>query len=92
MTGVLLQTADATLDYNCTWSGFLQAGETIASSAWSVFPTATIANQAFDTTTTRAVLSGLSWGKVYSLSNTITTNSTPARTATRSFTVRGAQL
>ena len=92
MTGVLLQTTDGTLDYSGSWSDFLQTGETITASAWSVFPTAPIAGQVFDTATTRVMLSGLAWGKVYTLSNTITTSSTPARTETRSFTVRGAQL
>ena len=93
MSEVKLQSPGATLDYSGDWSDFLAAGESIVTSGWVVYPEdATLADQGVDGALATVMLSGLTVNKLYRLTNTITTNSSPARIGAKSFTIRVAQL
>lgn len=88
----------ASLLYTMDWSDWLVGGAQIASSAWAItYPTgetvATVGTLAMsdedeDTTTAELILSDGTLGKTYRVTNTITTNETPAQTDERSFFVK----
>ena len=81
---------DETLDYSVNWANWLQAGETISTSAWSIAPsdpTLSGATEAAGVTTT--FVSGALRGRVYRLTNRIAT--TGGRTAERSLILRGME-
>ncbi|PZT99504.1 MAG: hypothetical protein DI630_16945 [Gordonia sp. (in: high G+C Gram-positive bacteria)] len=76
------------LDYANDWSEWLDAGETIASSTWSVSPSglATSLQSIVNNDTTSVVwLSGGTVDRSYTVTNRITT--TDSRTVERSITV-----
>jgi len=86
---VFIQDPDAKIDYPIDWTDYLETGETIASSAWSIEPTGpTIDNDSESDGVTVVYVSGLERGKRYRLSNQITTSNTPARTPERSVVIR----
>lgn len=60
--------------------------ETISTSAWTVYPTATTASSSNTTTTTSVKLSGCTFGLTYTLRNTITTDG--GQTGVRDIMVR----
>lgn len=81
----------ATLDYQIDWSDWLGDGESIVSSAWAASD-GTVSNQSFTATTATTWLSGGTIGGAITLTNTITTSSTPiARVDERSLTIKVKQ-
>ena len=82
---------DETLDYSCDWTPFLADGgspaDTIVTSAWSVAPSGPVlSNQATSGALATVFVSGAQAGRVYRLTNRITT--AQGRTADRSWTLR----
>lgn len=76
----------AVLDYAIDWSDWLQVGETIASSTWTITPSGLVQNTESETTQVATVwLSGGTDGTQYTVTNHITTSS--ARTDERSLTI-----
>lgn len=69
------QDADATLDYGADWTAWLAANETITTSDWIIDPTDLVkgaTDQAAGKTT--VWLSGGSPGKIYTVTNRVTTS------------------
>jgi len=81
----------ATLDYSINWGGgYLQSGESLSSSIWTIFPTDMTQSSASNTASTASItVSGGSAGQIYQLSNRITTSQ--GRTDERSITIRVEQ-
>jgi len=75
------------LDYSLNWAPWLQDGETIASSVWVVPAGATLVDDS-NTTTTATAWIKLTVKRDTSIVNKITTNSTPARKAERSISIK----
>jgi len=98
---LLIKDADAELDYGLDWSDWLEAGETIAESAWEVPDGLTTVLGANDQpaqgvinggTTTVIWLAGGEPGQLYTVTNRITTNLDPlARTDDRSIVIQITQ-
>lgn len=81
----------ATLDYAIDWSDWLSEGESIVDSAWATSSGA-IQSPNFTDTATSVWLSGGDVGIAITLTNTITTNSTPvARIDERSLVIKVKQ-
>jgi hypothetical protein len=81
---------NAVLDFGFDWRGaspgpWLEADETIASSAWSADAGLTIDSSTYGDTTTKVWLSGGTAGTSYTVRNRITTSK--GRTDDRSFIV-----
>lgn len=78
----------AILDYAINWAGgYLQSGETIASSIWTIFPAGMTQNSATGAAGVESItVSGGAAGQIYQLTNRITTSQ--GRTDERSITVR----
>lgn len=77
---------EAVLDYRIDWTNWLQTGETISTSAWTVPSTLTQPTAASNTTTTATVwLGGGEDGTTYRVTNRIVT--TGGRTNERSLTI-----
>lgn len=78
---------NAVLDYSFDWSDWLESGEAIASSQWYV--PSPLAKAASTNTASVAVvwLSAGTYGDIYVVTNTITTDSNPARVDSRSFKI-----
>lgn len=77
------------LDYTVSWSTYLQASETIASSTWTSSSTSLAINTMSNTTSTATVwISGGKVGEVVRMTNAVITNSTPARSDQQSVWVR----
>jgi hypothetical protein len=71
---------DATLDYGVTWTDWLEPGETIVSSSWDVPEGLTIVDEYVTPEGVAVVwLSGGLDGERYTLTNAITTDSTPTQ-------------
>lgn len=81
---------DATLDYAIDWTQWL-VDDQITNSTWEVPAGLTIENEVFTSTSTVVWLSGGEVGKTYTITNHITTNSTPNRIDDRSFVIYIAQ-
>lgn len=82
-----IQDPSDVLDYPWDWSQWLQSGETISSSVFSVTPSGlSIASQSNTTTNATVWLSGGTSMTTYTVTNKITT--TAGRTADRSATIR----
>lgn len=79
---------DYTLDYNDAADPYLEGGETISTSTWSVAPTGELIIDADSNTTTTATVtvSAGTAGNVYRLTNTLTTSA--GRTEERSIILR----
>lgn len=58
---------------------YLDTGETIVTSTWTVPAGITKLAESFTTTVTKIVLSGGTVGTIYEITNTITTNTSPPR-------------
>lgn len=93
MTEQFLKDPDATLDYVIDWSvSYLMSGELITASSWSILPQEAVNDLSIDTippvasgVTTVFVTGGIA-GKIYQLTNRITTDQ--GRTDERSITIR----
>lgn len=86
---VFVKDPDEVIDYQHNWStNYLASGEDISTSVWAVTPTGslTIDSESETITTATVFVSGGTRGKVYRLTNKITT--TASRTAERTITVR----
>lgn len=81
----------AVLDYAINWAaGYLQSGETLSSSIWTIAPNDMTQNSATSAAgITGITVSGGAAGQIYQLTNRITTSQ--GRTDERSITVRVEQ-
>jgi len=88
---VHLKDPGASLDYSINWGGgYLQPGETVADSVWTIFPGDMTQVSASHTPATATVtVSGGAAGRIYLLTNRITTSAD--RIDERSITVRVEQ-
>ena len=75
----------AVLDYGFDWSDWLESGETVAESAWTVATGLTKDSDQRGDTSTKAWLSGGTAGATYVVANKITTSD--GRTDERSFEI-----
>ena len=76
------------LDYAQDWTGYLQQGETITSSTWSVDPAGPTLSGATETDgKTQVVMDDVEMGQVYMLINRVETST--GRDDERVMTVRG---
>jgi len=84
-----LKAPTASLDYTYNWDdGYLDTGETIVTSTWTVSPTGMTIDSESETATTATVkLSGGTHGVLYKVVNTITTN-VSSRGDTRTLLIR----
>lgn len=91
MSPVIVKDPDAVVDYTLNWGAdYLESGETISTSTWTVTPTGlTKDSDSNDTTTTTIFVSGGTRGKIYRLTNKIVTSK--SRTDERSLVVRVEQ-
>lgn len=89
MIGLRYQDPSAELDYAIDWTAWLTGSEVIVTSTWTVSPTGemTIPLNSHSTVDTTAWVTGGVLGATYTLTNDITTNSSPARTDQRSFQI-----
>jgi hypothetical protein len=85
---VYVKDPGAVLDYSINWAGgYLQSGETLSSSIWTIFPADMTQNSASNAAgVTSITVSGGAVGQIYQLTNRITTSQ--ERTDERSITVR----
>ena len=85
---VLIKDPDATLDYGVDWSSYLAAGESLSQSAWSVAPAGelVLTGEASGATSASVLVAGGTRGRVYRLTNRVTTSA--GRTDDRSITIR----
>jgi len=84
------KTPEGALDYTIEWGDWLTGVEVVSSSVWSISPDdAILVNDSGDISGTGldtiGWFSGGSEGVTYLLTNTITTDASPARTTSRSF-------
>lgn len=79
-------------EYTLDWSQALNAGESISTSVWSVQTGLTQSSESETSTTTTIVVSGGTAGNEYTAENTITTNSSPARTLVETLFIPVVQL
>lgn len=81
---------NSTLDYEIDWSEWLGDGESIASSAWSCADTSiTLATPSATATTTKVWISGGTVGTSATITNRVTTDSSPvARIEDRSIVLK----
>ncbi len=81
----------AVLDYSINWGGgYLQSGETLSSSIWTIFPADMTQSGAGNTASTASItVSGGVAGQLYQLTNRISTSQ--GRTDERSITIRVEQ-
>jgi len=85
---VFKKSPEAELDYSFDWTDWLTAGEVIASSDW-IIPSGLIEEASSSTGQLTVVwLSGGTFGETYTVTNRITTNSSPRRTDTRSIKIQ----
>jgi hypothetical protein len=88
---VRLQSPDARLDYAVDWAAELGEGETIAASRWRARPRGLLAgNGGISGARTAVWVSGGRAGRVYRLTNTITTSA--GRRHERTIVLRCEQL
>ena len=85
---LFLKDPDASLDYSVDWgNGYLQSGETLATSIWTIFPADMNEVISGNTPTIATItVSGGIAGRIYQLTNRITTSD--GRTDERSITIR----
>lgn len=81
----------AILDYGFNWASWLQLSETVVSSAWAIDPVLTLSGSQNVANVTSTFVNGGDVGKVYTLTNTITTNQgrTDSRTLVLNCQPRG---
>ena len=87
---LFLKDPDASLDYSIDWgNGYLQSGETLATSTWTIFPSDMTEVVSGNTPNTATItVSGGVAGRIYQLTNRIGTSD--GRTDERSVTIRVA--
>ena len=78
---------DAQLDFSVDWSDWFTGEEEIASVTWTVETGLTNVTTSYTGTTATIWLSGGKAGRSYKVACRITTDSSPARTDERTFTV-----
>jgi len=78
----------AVLDYSFDWSEWLDDGEIIVDSQWEVPEALSIEAKTYTDTISAIWLSGGEYGGIYVVTNTITTDSSPARVDARSIKLR----
>jgi len=74
---IKLKDPDAVSDFTLDWSAWLESGESISTSGWTVYPAGAdlIVDSDTKTSSTATVtVSGGTHGRLYSLVNTITTS------------------
>jgi hypothetical protein len=88
---VLIKDPDATLDYGVDWSGYLEDGEALSLSEWSVAPAGglVLAGEANGASSATVQVAGGQRGHVCRLTNRVTTSL--GRTDERSITIRMEQ-
>lgn len=88
---VFLKDPGAVLDYTVDWGqGYLQSGETVSTSIWSIFPSDMTQSAASNTASACTIkVQGGTSGQIYQLTNRITTSQ--GRTDERSISVRVEQ-
>ena len=80
---------DAKKDFSLDWVDWLDAGVTIDSAVWSIFPTGpTLSDQVDATPISTIFVSGCTNGVVYELTCTITTDAATPQIDDRSITLR----
>lgn len=77
----------AYLDFKFNWEDWLEDGEVIVDSTWESDPGISLSNPSHFSPYTVVWVSGGEAGNSYLLTNTVTTNSTPARVDVRSMLV-----
>lgn len=70
---LFVKSPTAVLDFGFDWTDWLDSGETIEASSWSVPSGLTNAGETFSTTQTKIWLSGGTAGTEYTVTNTIET-------------------
>jgi len=70
----IIHAPGAILDYGFNWSSWLQAGETIVSSTWTIDPTLVLSSSQNVSGVTSTFVNGGTLGSVYTLINTVTTS------------------
>ena len=76
------------LDYSVDWSDWLASGEEIATSTWQSLDGLVIETSGFTGTFAVVWVSGGTAGTTYRLTNTMTTNNSPARIDQRTITIK----
>lgn len=69
---VVSKDPDGWTDYTVDWASYLNAGDTIASSTWTSGDL-TVSSQVYTSTTATVTLAGGTVGKVYTVTNKVTT-------------------
>lgn len=87
MLGSIPKGAADILIYTIDWSSWLNAGDTINSSSWTVPAGMTDVTDSKTTTTTVVKISGGTVGSSYTITNTVTT-SVSGETRTETFVLR----
>lgn len=87
----IVHTPSAILDYGFNWTAWMQPSETVVVSTWTIDPALTLSGQQNVANTTSTFVNGGDVGKVYMLTNTITTNQgrTDSRTLVLNCQPRG---
>lgn len=87
MTTTFQKDPGATLDYSVDWSEFLETGETITASTWTVPSGLTTVTTSNTDTKATVWLSGGTLGQSYELVNRITTDNVPNRIDERTIVI-----
>lgn len=87
MTTTFQKDPAATLDYSVDWTEFLDTGEAISASTWTVPDGITQVTTSFTDTKGIIWLSGGTLGKSYEIVNRITTDNNPARIDERTIVI-----
>lgn len=84
-----LQAVGERLDWHQDWSDWIESGDAIDESIWSIFPEGpTLSDDTVDVALTTTFVEGLEAGMSYQLKNTITTDD--GRVGVREITLRCA--
>jgi hypothetical protein len=75
------------LYYGFNFTDWLDSGELVSNSTWTTAAGLTLTNPAYSATVTKVYVSGGTVGTSYVLTNTVTTNSSPARISVRTITL-----
>ena len=81
----------STLDFSVDWSDWLSTNESIVSSTWDSIDGMTIQTSAYAGTFATVWVSGGTAGTTYRLTNTITTDNSPARIDQRTITIKAQE-
>lgn len=82
---IFVQSPSGEVVYSFDWSGWLPTGVSIATRQWSIYPAGpALAND----TTAQVKVSGMTAGKIYRLTETVTLDDSEAQVVARSVTGR----